>query len=237
MLFLVLHAQGAPLAPAFTQRAPLTVEVAATVTAEREWLFARDCVPSETASCAVVRAQSRQGGELKLRLVEPVALYARFDRVHEHTRAATYEGLGFGANAGINGGFTVHDRWGLDGWAEFGLRRTDTVEAATGAQGVDDAQRQSLDLGVVLRAGVPDQGFQAWIGGEVTPWVHDSTRVVGGEVNLGLVPMFPATATLGIRAISPGLSGYGADRGRLSCGVSGSLGYRSAVTGWIGAAF
>lgn len=237
MLLLVLAAHASPLAPAATQRSPLTVEVSATVTTEREWLFAKGCEPSDTASCAVVRAQARQGGEVKLRIVEPIALYARLDRVHEKTRAATYEGLGYGGDVGVNGGVTIHDRWGVDGWVEYALRRTDTVDTATGAQGVDDAQRQNLDVGVALRQGVPDQGFQTWLAAEVTPWVSDSTRVVGGEVNLGLVPMFPVTGTVGIRAISPGLSGYGSDRGRVSVGVSGSLGYRTGVTGWVGAAF
>lgn len=237
MLALVAAALAVPLASPPLQDGPLTVEVAAAITTEREWLSASGCVPTEETSCAVVRAQARQGGQIALRVLPELGVYLEVEHVHEKTRAATYEGDGWGGSVGLKGGRSFDERWGLDGWVDVGIRQTDTVTTATGAQGVDDARRRHLDLGVAARAGVPDQGFMGWLGAEATPWVNDRTKVVGGAVDLGLVPMFPASAVAGIVAVSPSFSGYGAERGRVNAGIVGTLGYRTGIRAWLGASF
>lgn len=226
-------ALAAPLTPVAVQAAPFSVEVSGVLTSDRFILRAPGC---KGDACMAIRHENMQGGEASLWIVPQFGVYGGAAHDVESTAAATYSGAGYSVHGGVKGGFQVRHGLGLNGWlavthAETRVVLEPGVEAPTGPS--DEARRNQFELGAAARFGEVDGGFDAWVGVEAMPFCVDRTRVVHGELKLGLKPFIPVSAVGGIRVISDPLGGPWAKRGRLSAGVTGEVGYRVGVTGWL----
>ncbi|MSP56279.1 MAG: hypothetical protein EXR69_11855 [Myxococcales bacterium] len=227
------EALAAPLTPVAVQDVPLSLEVSAALGSDLFYLRASGC---KGDACTAVRRENMQGGEASLWFVPQFGVYGGAAHDVESTAAATYSGVGYRVHAGVKGGVKVRHGLGLNGWltvthAETTVALEPSVEAPTGP--ADEARRNQFEVGAAARFGEVDGGFDAWVGVEAMPYCVDLTRVVHGELKLGLKPFIPVAAVGGIRVLSEPLGGPWAKRGRLSAGVTGEVGYRVGVTGWL----
>lgn len=223
-----------PIAPSGVQSAPLSLEVSALLSADRLYLHAPGCTGD---SCQAIRKESRQGGEASLWLFPALGFYGGAVHDVESTAAATYSGGGWSVYGGAKGGFVVQRGLAVNGWLSVAHSETTTTQTATTTDTTDgpsdQARRNQFELGAVARFGQSDGGLDAWAGVEAMPYCVDLTRVVHGEAKIGLKPFIPVSAVGGLRIISDPLGGPWSDRGRLSAGVTGEVGYRVGVTGWL----
>ena len=225
-------ANAAPLSPARVQDAPMSVELSAAVASDRMYLR----VPGCTGSCAAIREEHWQGGEAALWLIPQIAVYGGAAHDGEETAAATYKGDGFRVHGGVKGGFDLRPGLGLNGWvsvAHVESKASSTSASDSVAKFPDQAQRNQLELGAVVRVGQRDGGLDGWVGLEALPYSADLTRVVQGVAVVKLIPTIPVSAVAGVRLVSEPLGGPWAERGRLSAGLTGSAGYRVGLTGWL----
>lgn len=234
---------GAPLAPyALSAPAPPpsrgtrarwspTLDVALALGVERAWLSDDTC---RGDGCDTVRATSFQSAELGVQLLRPVGAYLDLSRVRDSAGGIAYEGEGYGLGAGLRFGVPVGGEGsstGVHAWAELSRHRTEST-----ANG-DAVQRWQAEAGAALRAGSPLEGLSAWIGADVVPWTDDRSRVLDSTFEIALRPTVPVEAIGGVLYVSESLAGPWTDRGRLTGGLRGSVGYRTGFTGFLGAVF
>jgi hypothetical protein len=225
-------ANAAPLTPAPVQDAPMSVELAAAVANDRMYLR----VPGCAGACAAIRKEHWQGGEAALWLIPQLAVYGGAAHDGEETAAATYLGDGFRVHGGVKGGFDLRPGLGLNGWvsvAHVESKASAAKDSGTVGKFPDQARRNQLELGAVVRVGQRDGGLDGWVGLEALPYSVDLTRVVQGVAVVKLIPTIPVSAVGGVRLVSEPLGGPWAERGRLSAGLTGSVGYRVGFTGWL----
>lgn len=229
MLLLAALAHAAPLSPAAAQSVKVGAEVAGLVTTEREWLRVKGCADG---NCNAVRAEVFQGGQLDVRVARNWGLYVQAARLIERTDAAAYEGLGLALTAGVKGGVDLDGPLGVDGWASYGLRRSQDPSPTAGTTGTDSSVRNQVDVGLDVRLGHAEDGFLGWLGAEGT-YNAEALTVLDGSARLDVGSAVPVSLVAGGLVLSEPLSGPWADRGRLGVGVSGSLGFRTGVSAWI----
>lgn len=232
LLLGVQPASAAPLSPGSLQPVPLSVELAGTLSTDRFYLHSPGCTGD---ACSAIRKELWQGGEAALWFIPQLGIYGGLAHETEATGAATYSGAGFRAHAGVKGGVALGRGVGLNGWASVTHTETSTTNTldsvVTGAP--DQAKRNQFEVGAVAQFGQADGGIQAWTGIEAMPFSVDRTRVVQGEAMVILQPFIPISAVAGVRMMSDPVGGPWVERGRIGVGVTGELGYRVGVTGWL----
>lgn len=231
MLLLSALAFAGSLAPAAAQSVKGGLEIAAVITSDREWLAVPRCEGG--AECRAVRLEIYQGLQADFRITRNLGVWIQGDRLIEQNLAANYEGTGFAVSAGAKGGVDFKSGLGIDGWVTLGYRRSRDPSPTEGAAGRDSALRYQGDVGVDLRLGNADEGFLGWVGVEATVADLEETLVLDGTLPLSLRPAIPASGELGFLLLSEPLSGPWANRGRLGAGITGKLGFRSGITGWV----
>lgn len=223
-------AAAAPVATGPVSATPWNVELTGVLSTDRVYLR----VPGCSGACTAFRREHYQGGEATVWVLPQLGFYGGAAHESEATDAALYAGAGFRAYAGVKGSFALRPELAVDAWGT--LTHTETVASPDDADPgpyPDQAKRNQLEAGGVVRFGRADEGLDAWAGVEVMPYSVDRTRVVQGDAVVRTVPWVPVSAVGGVRLVSDALGGPWATRGRLSAGVSGSLGYRVSVTGWL----
>lgn len=227
-------ASAAPLAPGSLQPVPLSFEITAALSADRFYLRAPGCTGD---ACTAIRKESWQGGEGSLWFIPQLGVYGGLAHEVEQTAAATYSGAGYRLYGGIKGDVKLVRSAQLAGW--FTVTHTVTGEVhtpETTSTVPDQARRNQFEVGAVVQVGQADGGIQGWAGVEAMPYTVDLTRVLDGDAKIALKPFIPVSAVGGVRLMSDPLGGPWAERGRLGVGVTGEVGYRIGVTGWLTAA-
>ncbi len=222
MLLLVAAALAAPLAPSGLLAAG--VEVSAYTAGQRAWLREPGCTGT---ACDAWRADTLVGGEVGVALAAPVGLYVHAAHVAETMEAALYEAKGYAAGGGVRLGLPLGPLVGVHAWVGVEHQFTGNEDLS------EQATAWAVDAGAVLRGGRADEGIQAWVGLGVVPWASNPATVLDGDVTLALAPRVPLEGTAGLMLLSEPLFGPWNDRTRLGAGVSGSVGYRTGVTGFI----
>lgn len=233
LLLLAVDAAGAaPLVPGPVQTVPWSVELTGVVSSDRVYLRVPDC----SGACTAFRLEHYQGGEATVWVLPKLGVYAGAAHELESNGAVLYTGSGYRLHAGVKGSVPVAAEVSLDIWAA-GTHTETRVSSADAAPSdyPDQARRNQLELGGVARFGQADEGLDAWVGVEAMPYSVDRTRVVDGDAVVTLRPWLPVSAVGGLRLVSDPLGAPWAARGRLSAGVSGSVGYRVSVSGWLSA--
>lgn len=202
---------------------------------DRVWLRDRDCTQD---SCEAIRQEGTSGLELNWRPIKPLGLFGHVEHVHETNTALEYKAYGYGFGAGVKGGFSVADRVGLHGWAEFDWRHTDSeADSDSGlVEGANYAQRFTIVAGAAAVFGSSDDNLIGWIGADAAFVGLDESTVDVGSYTVETMPYFPATALGGVMIVSEPLGGPWAERGRLACGLSADVGYKTGMGLWLSAA-
>lgn len=227
-------ANAAPLSPGSLQPVPLSFEITGALSAERFYLRAPGCTGD---ACTAIRKESWQGGEGSLWFIPQLGVYGGLAHEVEGTAAATYSGAGYRLYGGLKGDVKVSRAAHLAGWVTITHTVTGEVRTDETASTVQDqARRNQFELGAVIQLGQADGGVQGWAGVEAMPYTVDLTRVLDGDAKLALKPFIPVSAVGGVRFLSDPLGGPWSERGRLGVGVTGEVGYRIGVTGWLTAA-
>lgn len=177
--------------------------------------------------CLAWRADTLVGGEVGVGLAKPIGLYAHGAWVRETMDAAQYQADGYAFGGGLRGAVPLGDLAGVHGWV--GLEH----QLTAGDDLTERASAWQLDGGLVLRGGRPDEGLQAWVGVGFVPWSTQSATVLDGAVDLTLAPQLPAEGVAGVMLSSDALFGPWDDRTRLAAGVTGTVGYRTGITGFV----
>jgi hypothetical protein len=216
------------------QPVPLSFEVTGALSADRFYLRAPGCTGD---ACKAIRKESWQGGEGSLWFIPQFGVYGGLAHESEQTAAATFTGSGYRMYGGLKGDVKVSRGAQLAGWFTITHTVTDEVLTAESTSSTpDQARRNQFEAGAVLQVGQADGGIQAWAGVEAMPYTVDLTRVLDGDAKIALKPVIPVSAVGGVRMLSDPLGGPWSERGRLGVGVSGEVGYRIGVTGWLTAA-
>ncbi len=224
MLLTVALAVAGPLAPMSAE--PSGVSVAGALGLDRDWLHDRGCTGD---GCEAVRHRAWQGFELSARVVRPLGAYARVDHAADTLSGASTGGEGWAIAGGLQSGFAVTPTLSVDAWA--GLSHSETKA------GSESSTRTEVDVGLTVGTGSTADNVVAWIGLCAIPWSVEQDVVLDGALTLTLEPMLPGEVVGGILFLSEPLAGRPARRGRLIAGVDGSLGFRTSLSGWVGAAF
>jgi len=222
MLLFATLALAAPLAPSTLPGSG--VEVSVYTGGQTAWLREPDCIGD---ACDAWRVDTLVGGEVGVGLLEGFGLYGHGAHVTETVDAAQYTAEGYAFGGGLRGSLPLGALVGLDGW--LGVEHQFTA----GGDLTEQATAWQLDGGVVLRGGAAREGFQGWIGAGFVPWSAQSATVLDGAVTVGLTPRVPVEAVAGFQLVSEPLFGPWDTRTRLSAGLSGALGYRSGLTGFL----
>jgi hypothetical protein len=237
LLALLAPAFAAPLSPVGMQQSPLSFEVAGTFNADRVWLKAPSslCTQSDDSSCHSVRMEVMQGGQLDIRPVKWLGVYASAAHMHEANSSVIYTGTGWTVAGGLKLTIPLGTSFGVDAWAEGRAART-----WTGTEGTSDFQvsrRIVGEVGADVHVGSPDDDIIGWVGAGIAPYSDDHTLILDNSVDLALIPAIPVSAEAGFLIVSSPLGGPWMERGRLGAGVSGSAGYRSGLTMWLSGSF
>ncbi len=243
-VLLVPQAHAQPLAPTSVQSAPFSVELSGMLGANRTYLHQAGCT---TGNCFAIRKEALQGGEGTLWFTPNFGVYGGAAHETEVDSAALFTGAGYSVHAGLKGGLALHDGLGIYGWATLTHTEDNQVSTLKGGAAAqaqeasqlasqtgppDETRRNQVEIGAVARIGQNDGGFDGWVGLEAMPVAADQTRVVDGSIVI-LNPFIPISGVAGVRIISEPLGSQWSKRGKLTAGVTGSLGYRVGVTGWL----
>lgn len=234
MLWLALSALAAPLSPAPID--PTGLEVAAVFKSDRSWLRDLNCAKSD---CQAVRQEGTSGLQVDWRPIKAIGFFVHGEHVAEKLAAAEYSGSGYGVGGGVKFGSSITQQLGLYAWGDLTWRSTESAadEEAGEPAGLNSAQRYTVELGGDLTLGSADDNFIGWIGAGVEVFGSDVTQAVSGTLDVETMPFLPVQGDLGVMVVSDPLGGPWATRGRLACGISANLGYRSGLGISLAAAF
>ncbi|MDP2311553.1 MAG: hypothetical protein Q8P41_01505 [Pseudomonadota bacterium] len=222
LLLAAATALAAPLAPSGLQA--LGVEVSAYTAGQRAWLREAGCTGT---ACDAWRVDTLLGGEVGLTIVPAFGLYAHAAHVAETMDAALYAESGYAAGGGARLTLPIGRLLGVHAWAGLEHQLTANEDLS------ERATSWAIDAGATLRGGRADEGVQGWVGLGVVPWSKSPATVLGGDVTVALSARLPVEGVAGVMLISEPLFGPWNDRTRLGAGVSGTLGYRTGITGFI----
>lgn len=227
-------AMAAPLAPVALQTSPFSIEVAGRLNTDRLWLRSPGC---DTDACTAVRTEAMQGGEVDIRLIPPLGVYANLEHLKEVNSAAIFSGTGWGGAGGVKGSLPLGPGWGINGWAGAEVGHTSTGASTKGTSSFQVSRRLYGEGGLNVHVGAAQEGFVWWFGADVIALSNDRTLILDNSVDLSLVPAIPGSLTSGLLIASLPLGGPWMERGRLGAGVSGSVGFRTGLQMWISGSY
>ncbi len=222
MLLLATAALAAPLAP--SGLTGLGIEVSAYTGTQTAWLAESGCAGD---ACDAWRVDTLVGGEVGVGLARPIGLYAHGAWVGEEIGAARYGAEGYAFGGGARGAIALGSLLGVHGW--LGVEH----QLTAGGDLAERASAWQVDGGALLRAGSVDDGLQGWIGVGFVPWSTQSATVLDGDVTVAFSPRLPVEGVAGVQLSSDALFGPWDDRTRLAAGITGSVGYRTGLTGFV----
>ncbi|MSQ02946.1 MAG: hypothetical protein EXR71_13840 [Myxococcales bacterium] len=226
MLVLLAIAAASPLLPQLADEG-FAVGLAASTSTITDVLVDPACAPE--SACAAHRHRAGYGGALLLQVAPFVGAWLALGAETVTVTQAEYKAEGMA----LDGGLTVNLRPQADVGA---LLWASGAYATGGAEGGDNAQRWGVRVGGAARFGQPDDQAGAWVGGELVVPGRDLTQVLGGTVEVALVPVVPVSVTGGFVLWSPPLGVSTRDvpraffRGHASLGAENGLGVGVGAT-------